>query len=556
MRDLYGRKFGKTYDYVVIGSGSAGAVVAARLAEDDAVRVLLVEAGPKDTSVFIRMPAALGYPLMNDKYNWYLHSEPEPGLNGRRVYEARGRVLGGSSSINGMNWVRGAAWDYDNWAAIGNKGWSYAEVLPYFKKAETFRGCASEFRGENGPMTIEVSEARNPLYRAFLEAGKQFGLPLVEDHNSDRQEGVHITQRNVRDGVRCSTSLAYLHSAPSKPNLHIWTSAIVQKILFSDRRAVTAIVQSNDETIPIGIDREVIVSGGAIHSPHILMLSGIGDADELTRLSIPVVAHLPGVGRGLKDHLAAPVQYQATQNVSAAKEFSLVGRLKVGALWYFFRRGIGATNFFEVGAFIRSDQTIKVPNVQFEFIPMLGELQHGGANLENGFQYFFSLMRPTSVGRVWLESADPARAPRFRFNFLTTLEDQRHAIAAVKTTREIVAQPAWAPYRGREVTPGDEVQSDGEILAFLRNTAGTNYHPCCTCRMGSDVNAVVDTVGRVRGLENIRVIDASIMPQIVSGNLNAPVIMIAEKLADGVRGRPALPAATVPYHKISVSEQG
>jgi choline dehydrogenase len=551
MLDMYGRTIDKAYDYVVIGSGSAGAVVAARLADDDAVRVLLVEAGPKDTSIFIRMPAALGFPLMSDKYNWYLHSEPEPGLNGRRIYEACGRVLGGSSSINGMNWVRGAAWDYDNWAAIGNKGWSYPEVLPYFKKAETFRGRASAFRGENGPMTIEVCEARNPLYRAFLEAGEQFGLPLVEDHNSDRQEGVHVTQRNVRGGIRCSTSLAYLHSAPSKANLHIWTSAIVQRIEFSDRRAVAVVIQANHEAIPIGIDREVIVSGGAIHSPQILMLSGIGDADELTRLSIPVVAHLPGVGRGLKDHLAAPVQYQATQQVSAATEFSLVGRLKIGALWYFFKRGIGATNFFEVGAFIRSDHTVTVPNVQFEFVPMLGELQHGGVKLENGFQYFFSLMRPTSTGRVWLDSADPAKAPRFQFNFLTTPEDQHDAIAAVRATREIIAQPAWAPYRGREVTPGEQVQSDAELLAFLRDTAGTNYHPCCTCRMGSDVNAVVDTVGRVCGLENIRVIDASIMPQIVSGNLNAPVIMMAEKLADAVRGRPAPPAAIVPYHRVS-----
>ncbi|RQV23854.1 choline dehydrogenase [Burkholderia cenocepacia] len=549
MQDIHRRPIRTDYDYVVIGSGSAGSVVAARLAEDAGVRVLLIEAGPKDTSTYIRMPAALGFPLMDDKFNWYMHSEPEPGLNNRKIYEARGRVLGGCSSINGMNWVRGNPWDYDNWAAMGNEGWRYADVLPYFRKAETFDKGANDYRGGKGPMHIETCRADNPLYRAFLEAGQQAGLPHVDDHNAYRQEGVHITQRNVHRGLRWSTSRAYLHEAPPRDNLHVWSMAQVLKLEFAGKRTVAVLVRIGTETKRINIAREAIVCGGAIHSPQILMLSGIGNGNDLRRLSIDVVSDLPGVGQGLKDHLAAPVQYRATQNVSAARELTTLGKLKLGVQWKLFKKGLGATNFFEVGAFIRTQDDIKVPNVQFEFIPMLGEFQHGNVKLENGFQYFFSLMRPTSSGRVWIDSADPLAAPKFVFNFLTTETDKRDAIAAVRAIRNVVGQQAWAPLRGDEVTPGGAVRTDEQILAYLRETAGTNYHPSCTCRMGTGNDAVVDAQGRVHGVDNVRVVDASIMPEIVSGNLNAPVIMMAEKIADNIRGRSEPPASKAEYYK-------
>lgn len=551
MRDIYGRAALKAYDYVVVGSGSAGSVMAARLAEEKGVKVLLLEAGPSDQSLYIRMPAALGFPLMNDRFNWYLHSEPEAGLCDRKIYEARGRVLGGSSSINGMNWVRGNPWDYDNWGAMGLDGWSYAECLPYFRKAETFDKGESAYRGGDGPMKIQTCKAENPLYHAFLEAGVQAGHKHVDDHNAYRQEGVHITQRNIHNGIRWSTSQAYLHANNDRERLHVCDRAQVTRIEFSGKRAVRVHLLAAGEPQVIEIGREIILCAGAIHSPHLLMLSGVGEAKHLEQFGIKVVADLQGVGKGMKDHIAAPVQYRATQNVSIAKDLTLLGKAKLGLLWQLFKKGMGATNFFEVGAFIRTDESIKVPNVQFEFIPMLGEFQHGSVKLENGFQYFFSLMRPTSTGSVWLGSANPLEAPKFNFNFLSTAEDRAEAIAAVKAIRHVVSQAAWDPYRGEEVTPGAATQSDAEILAMLRQLAGTNYHPCCSLRMGNDDQSVVNAWGRVHELDNVRVVDASIMPEIVSGNLNAPVIMMAEKIADHVRGRPQLTRVDADYYKVA-----
>ncbi|UQY33021.1 choline dehydrogenase [Pseudomonas fulva] len=549
MKDMYGRPLKAEYDYVVIGSGSAGAVVASRLAEDASKTVLLVEAGPKDSSIYIRMPAAFGFPLVDDKYNWYLHSEPEPYLNNRKIYEARGRVLGGSSSINGMNWVRGNPWDYDNWAALGNKGWSYAEVLPYFKKAETFSGGADTYRGDKGPMQIETCKAENLMYKAFLEAGKQYGLEHVEDHNGYKQEGVHITQRNVHAGLRWSTSRAYLHSQPKRQNLHVAILTFAEKIEFTGKRATSVRLVVNGEKLNVRVGREAILCSGALHSPHLLMHSGIGDQAQLEKLGIKVVHHLPGVGEGLKDHTAAPVQYSAKLNDSAAKEFSKFGRLKLGAQWLFLKKGIGATNLFETGAFIRTHDDEKIPNVQFEFLPLLGEMMHGDAVLGNGFQYFFSLMRPTSTGRVWIDSNDPMKPPKFVFNFLSTQYDRDVAVAGVKAIRNIISQQAWDIYRKEEIMPGAKYHTDDEILEFLKENAGTNYHPCCTCRMGIDDMAVVNHQGKLHGIENVRVVDASIMPEIVSGNLNAPVIMMAEKIADDIRGK-SLPAAEVDYFRL------
>ena len=538
-----------SYDYVIVGSGSAGSVLASRIAAAVSDRVLLLEAGPSDQHIFIRMPAALGMPLADDRFNWLYQSEPEPELEQRRIVEARGRVLGGSSSINGMNWVRGNPWDYDQWASLGLKGWSYAECLPYFRRAETFAGGADRYRGGSGPMRVERCRAESPLYHAFIAAGVEAGQEHVADHNAFRQEGVHVTQRNVHDGIRWSTSQAYLHAAPPRANLDVATSARVTGISFQGGRAVQAKLRLGEREATVEVGKELVLAAGALNSPQLLMLSGIGDADELRRLSLPVVNHLPGVGRGLKDHVAAPVQYRATQDVSVARELSRFGRYKIALQWMLTKKGLGATNFFEVGAFLRTDDAVRVPNVQIEFVPLLGELQHGSVALENGFQYFLSLMRPESEGRVWIDTPDPLAAPRFVFNYLAAEEDRRQAVAAVRAVREMVAQPAWDALRGEEVTPGTSAQTDAEILAFLRLQAGTNYHPCCTCRMGHDALSVVDETGRVHGLDNVRVVDASIMPRIVSGNLNAPVIMMAEKLADVILGLPPLPPDPAPYHR-------
>jgi choline dehydrogenase len=538
----------KSYDYIVIGSGSGGCVVASRLAESGANKILLIEAGPWDTSIFIRMPAALGFPLMNDKYNWYYHTEQEPYLDNRTIYEARGRVLGGSSSINGMNWVRGHGWDYDNWGRNKLPGWSYAEVLPYFKKAETSDKGANAYRGHSGPMSIETCAARNPLYRSFLKAGEQAGLDHVEDHNAFKQEGVHITQRNVGKGMRWSTSRAYLHNRPDKGNLDVVIRARVHRIAFVGKRATGVLMRHDGATETITAEREVILCGGALNSPQLLQLSGIGNARDLREVGINVVADIPGVGVGLKDHVAAPVQCRITKPISAARELSTLKRTILGARWLFTRTGLGATNFFEVGGFLRTDDKETIPNIQLEFVPMLGELQHGSVKLEEGFQYFLSLMRPESEGRVWLRDSNPESAPRFVFNYLKEERDREQMIAAVKTVRNLIRQPAWDELRGEEVTPGEAVKTDEQILAWLRQNAGTNYHPCRTCRMGYDDMAVTDENGKVHGVDNLRVIDASIMPEIVTGNLNAPVIMMAEKLSDVVLGKPALRPDPQPYH--------
>ncbi len=540
----------KSYDYIIVGAGSAGCVLANRLSADPAVRVLLLEAGPKDRSIYIHMPSAFAYPLANDKFNWYYESEPEPYMNNRRMYCPRGRVIGGSSSINGMVYIRGHARDYDRWAQSGLTGWSYADVLPYFRKAETREKGGDAYRGDSGPLHVSTAKMDNPLYQAFIQAGVQAGYPFTEDMNGYQQEGFGVMDMTVRKGRRWSAAKAYLYPVMNRPNLTVELGALTTRILFEGRRAVGIEYARGGQTVQARADREVILSGGAINSPQLLMLSGIGNADELRKLDIPVIANRPGVGENLQDHLEIYVQYECTQPISLYPALKPWNQLKIGFDWLFFGKGIGASNLFESGGFIRSHAGIEHPNLQYHFLAIAISYDARKKPDRHGFQAHVGPMRPTSTGYVKLASNDPRAHPRIRFNYNQTESDRQEMREAVRLTREIFAQKAFDPYRGPEMAPGSHVQSDAEIDAFVREQAESAYHPSCTCKMGveTDPMAVVDTEGRVYEVEGLRVVDASIMPSIVSGNLNAPTIMIAEKMADAILGKPPLPRAEVPVY--------
>ena len=537
----------KEYDYIVVGAGSAGCVVANRLSEDGATTVLLLEAGPRDGSIILRMPAALGLPLESRRFNWGFVSEPEPGLEGRTSDQHRGRVLGGSSSINGMVFVRGNPLDFEAWAALGLPEWSYSHCLPYFKKMETFEKGADEYRGGEGPLHVHLCRAQNPLYQAFLGAGQDYGLPLSEDQNGYRQEGVNVAQATTRRGERESTSVAYLGPARGRSNLTVVTDAHVAKIEVSGNRAEGVSFTTKSGPATANARAEVILSAGAFGSPQLLMLSGVGDANELKALGIAPKTNLPGVGRELQDHVAVPVQYTTRKSVSPTRELSRLGRLVVGARWFLARSGLGASNYFEVGAFFRGNASVAYPNLQHEFFPMIGEFYRGEARVMDGFQYFTSVMRPASRGRVSLRSADPLAPPKIQLNFLTERSDLDQMVEGIERTREMIAQRSWDELRGQEITPGADLSSRAELEPWIRANAGTGYHAVSTCRMGNDATAVTDREGRVHGLEQLRVIDASLMPRLVTGNTNASTIMIAEKLADVVRGR-SLPPSRVPFY--------
>ena len=538
-----------TYDYLIIGSGSAGGVLANRLSDDGDASVLVLEAGPRDRSLFIHMPAAFAWPLKDDKYNWYYESEPEPHMDGHRMYCPRGRVVGGSSSINGMAYVRGHALDYDRWAGNALPDWSYAHVLPYFKRAESRAKGGDDYRGGDGPLHVSTGACINPLYQAFIEAGVQAGYPFTEDMNGHQQEGFGAMDMTTHKGRRWSTAQAYLKPALARPNLTLQVGAMVTRILFEGQRAVGVEYARGGRVHTVRAAREVLLCGGAINSPHLLMLSGIGDADDLGKRGIDAVAHLPGVGRNLQDHLEVYVQHACTQPISLYGATRPWNQLRIGVQWLLFGEGLGATNHFESGAFIRRNDSVAHPDLQYHFLPMAVSYDGRAAAEGHGYQAHVGPMLPTSRGRVALRSADPRQGPSIQFNYMASEEDREEMRDAVRLTREILAQPAFEPFRGPELAPGPGVLSDVDIDAFVRAKGESAYHPSCSCKMGSDELAVVDGEARVHGIDGLRVVDASIMPTIVSGNLNAPTIMVAEKAADMIKGVAPLAPEYAPVYQ-------
>ena len=531
-----------------MGSGSAGGVLANRLTEDADTRVLVVEAGGQDRSIMIHMPAAFSYPLGNDRYNWAYATEPDPYMNNRQVSCPRGRVIGGSSSINGMVYIRGHAKDYDGWQVAGADGWAYRDVLPYFKKAETRLKGGDDYRGDGGPLKVSTGACENPLFNTFIEAGKQAGYPFTADMNGYQQEGLGPMDMTTYKGERWSVAKGYLKPAMSRPNLDLWLKTLVTRVRIDSNQAVGVECVRNGiiENIDAG---EVIVCGGAINSPQLLNLSGIGDGRKLVEFGIDVKADLPGVGQNLQDHLEVYIQHSCTKPVSIYPATLPLTKLKVGLQWLLTKKGWGASNHFESGGFIRSRAGVEYPDLQYHFLPIAinydGRSPAGG----HGFQAHTGPMRPTSRGSVELKSADPRDAPKILFNYTATENDRQVMRDGIRLTREIFAQSAFDDLRGEELAPGPHAESDQALDAFVRDKGESAYHPSCTCKMGVDDESVVDASARVHGIKGLRVVDASIMPSIVNGNLNAPVIMMAEKLADAIRDREPLPPSDAPVYE-------
>ncbi|MDF1707421.1 MAG: choline dehydrogenase [Paracoccaceae bacterium] len=529
-------------DFVIVGAGSAGCAIAYRLAEAGQ-SVLVIEHGGTDAGPFIQMPAALSYPMNMKRYDWGFQSEPEPHLNNRRLAVPRGKVIGGSSSINGMVYVRGHARDFDHWRDQGADGWGYADVLPYFRRMEQSHGGQDGWRGTDGPLHVTRGPRKNPLFHAFVEAGRQAGYGVTDDYNGERQEGFGPMEQTVYRGQRWSAANAYLRPALKRPNCSL-IRAFARRVVIENGRAVGVEVARGDGTEVIRARREVVLAASSINSPKLLMLSGIGPAAHLAEQGIPVLADRPGVGANLQDHLELYIQMAASQPISLFKYWNLWGKALIGAQWLFTGKGLGASNQFESAGFIRSRAGIDYPDIQFHFLPIAVRYDGKIAAEGHGFQAHVGPMRSPSRGAVSLRSSDPMADPLIRFNYMSDPQDWWEFRQCIRLTREIFAQEAFKPFVKHEIQPGAAVQSDAELDDFIRAHAESAYHPCGTCRMGraDDPLAVVDPQARVIGVDGLRVADSSIFPRITNGNLNAPSIMVGEKVSDHLLGRDPLPA--------------
>jgi choline dehydrogenase len=544
------------YDYVIVGGGSAGSALANRLSADPTTDVLVLEAGRPDYKwdVFIHMPAALTFPIGSRFYDWKYESEPEPFMNGRRIYHARGKVLGGSSSINGMIFQRGNPLDYERWAADpGMQTWDYAHCLPYFKKMENCLAADSgdQFHGHSGPLELERGPATNPLFGAFFESVQQAGYPITDDVNGFQQEGFAKFDRNVRRGRRLSAARAYLHPVMHRENLTVTTRALVHRILFDGTRANGVEYSTRRGGAKRVAAAEVILCGGAFNSPQLLQLSGIGDAAALSALGIPVVHDLPAVGKHMQDHLEVYVQYACKQPVSLQPQLKLWRRPFIGAEWLFLRKGPGASNHFEGGGFARSNDDVAYPNLMFHFLPIAVRYDGSSPAGGHGYQVHIGPMYSNSRGSVQITSTDPKAKPALRFNYMSTPEDRREWVEAIRIARRILNQPAMEPFNGGEVSPGPSVETDEQILDWVRTDGETALHPSCTCRMGqADDDSVVDPLTmNVHGIEGLRVVDASAMRYVTNGNIYAPVMMMAEKAADLILGNTPLAPEPLPFYR-------
>jgi len=533
-----------TYDYIIVGAGSAGCVLANRLTENANVSVLLLEYGGSDSSIFVQMPTALQFPMNMERFNWYFESEAEPNLNGRKIIVPRGKALGGSSTINGMIYVRGNACDYDQWETSGAKGWAYRDCLPYLRKAETCAYGADDYRGGDGPLhTCNGNGMKNPLYRAFIRAGEDAGYGVTDDYNGHRQEGMSKMDMTVKGGVRCSTALAYLKPVRHRNNLTVITHALTRRIILEGKKAVGVEYIKNDRSHQVRAGREVILSAGSIGSPHIMQMSGIGPVSVLKDAGIEVLHELPGVGENLQDHLESVIQYETKLPVSLNRNMGRVSKFFIGLRWMLFKSGLGATNHFESTGFIRTHAGVKWPNIQFHFLPAVIRYDGMEGNEGEGYQIHFGVNRPYSRGWVRARSSNPLDKPTIVFNYMSDQRDIDEYRMAFRLTREIGLQPAFDEYRACELDPGDAVETDDEINAWVRDNVETAYHPSCTCKMGDvdDEMAVVDPECRVRGIDGLRIVDSSIFPTILNGNLNAGTIMVGEKAADIIKGKAPLP---------------
>ncbi|WP_456304492.1 choline dehydrogenase [Acidisoma silvae] len=539
------------FDYIIVGAGSAGCVLANRLTEDGKTTVLVLEYGGSDSSIFIQMPAALSIPMNREKYNWFYETEPEPHLGGRRMHTPRGKVLGGSSSINGMVYIRGNAMDFEGWEQGGARGWGYRHVLPYFRRAEYREEGGDAYRGGDGPLYTSYGPTKNPLYNAWVKAAEQAGYPTTEDVNGFQQEGFGRMDQTVRKGQRWSAANAYLKPAMKRKNLDVRTNALASQILLEGHRAVGIRYSQGGQEIEVRARKEVILSGGPINSPQLLKLSGIGPAAELQSLGIPVVADRPGVGENLQDHLEFYFQMAVTKPITLFSAQSLIAKGLIGARWLLRKDGLGATNHFETCGFIRSRAGVPYPDIQYHFLPLAISYDGNSLATEHGMQAHVGPMRSKSRGWVRLRSRDARDKPKVFFNYLSHADDWAEMRACVRLTREIFGQDAFKPYRGRELQPGTDVVTDEQIDAFIAQKVESAYHPSCSNKMGdpSDPMAVVDPETRVIGFEGLRIVDSSIMPRVTTGNLNAPTIMMGEKAADHILGKPMLAPSNAPFYQ-------